>query len=180
MTRQLCGVCSTAVAVAGGMCRRCYDRTPERRAARREWQRQHVRWRLDGLHRDPWDGWDGAHGVAVRARSGYCAYRRPSNNDPDKLEVRRPGHPLAGKSGWVLEPRMIAYDRWVADNKPQLRCVWCRCPLVWKHRVPARDQSRNARRHGPNVVHVVLIDQLGSWSDPQHLGVACQACASGL
>lgn len=171
MSAKPCSVCEVAVAIAKGMCRRCYDRTPERRAARQQWQRSNVAWRRNGLAVDPLEGWAGAHGLAVHARTGWCAYRRRSRQDPTIIEVRRPGHPLAGKTGWLQERRMIAYDAWVAEGKPAMRCVWCRTPLVWRHR------ARQRRKNAPHVAHVVLVDKTGCWDRPIDLGLACWPCA---
>ena len=167
----LCSGCDIAVAIAGGLCRRCYDRTPRRKAARRAWQQAQVWWRREGLPADPLDGWTGVAGIAVRSRAGLCVYRRPARHNPELIEVRRPGHPLAGSNGWVTEARAIAYDQWVEAERPRMACVWCRSPIVWQHR------TRNRRPGAPTLARPVRLDPAGPWESP-NVGVACHECAA--
>lgn len=128
----VCSSCTVAPAIAQGLCRRCYDAAPGRRARRREAQQGRVWWRQEGLAVDPLDGWQGAHGVAVRASSGVCVLRRPDRMSPAGWwQVRRPGHPLASRDGWVAEPVMWLFDQWQALGRPRVGCAWCRRRLVF-------------------------------------------------
>ena len=166
----LCSVCGVAPAVAGGLCRRDYDAQPARRAARAEHDAARKLWRRWGLDRDPLEGWSGAHGVAVRwSPNGACQYRRRSRNVPGWWEVRRPGHPLAGRTGWVSEPRMWLYDQWTATGRPPLRCHWCQTRLGFTSR------STGATRNW-KIAHPAQASP--GWWTPETTVAACWVCVS--
>ena len=159
----LCSNCEMAPVVAKGICRRCYDATPERRASRAERQRAQAKWRRLGLETDPLEGWTGAHGLAVNPPSGVCSYRRASETLLDAFEVRRPGHPLAGKLGWLSEPRMWIHDQQQMDGG-DFRCRWCRKALAWR------------AMRGKLVAHPSMVDQAAGWT-PENTAPACWVCS---
>lgn len=168
--RKMCTACGVAPAIAHGLCRADYDAQPERRAARAKIDATRKMWRRFGLTTDPLEGWTGAHGVAVRwSPTGACQYRRQSRNVPGWWEVRRPGHPLAGRTGWVSEPRMWLYDQWAAAGRPLLRCHWCRTALGFVARSPGVRRSWK-------IAHPTQSAP-GLW-EPDTTVAACWVCSS--
>ena len=168
MAKALCSECGVAPVIARSLCRRCFDAQPARKEARRKRDAERVLWRRFGLTTDPLEGWTGAHGVAVRwSPTGSCQYRRRSRNVPGWWEVRRPGHPLAGRTGWVSEPRMWLYDQWTATGRPPLRCHWCQTRLGFTSR------STGATRNW-KIAHPAQTAP--GWWTPETTAAACWQC----
>lgn len=56
----------------------------------------------------------------------YAGIRKPDNTS--RRMVFCPGHPLAGKNGYLSEHRKVLYE--VIGDGPH-RCHWCQAPVVW-------------------------------------------------
>lgn len=68
---------------------------------------------------------------------------------------KAPQHPLAGKTGWVFEHRLVAYDKYGDGPHP---CHWCGVSLMW-----------------PDIV-VDHLNEKKTDNRPGNLVVACSPC----
>lgn len=71
--------------------------------------------------------------------------------------LSRPGHPLAWKSGHVLEHRLVAYEKYGPGRQS---CHWCGVPLEWRE------------------VDVDHLDAVRDNNAPDNLVISCRNCNS--
>lgn len=104
-----------------------------------------------------------------RRRNGHDGVRRTRDGDGRRItvdgyvNVRASGHPLARRTGYTYEHRVVLYDAIGPGEHP---CHWCKSPVRWEV------------RRGPEKLVVDHIDGDKQRNDRENLAPSCHACNS--
>lgn len=120
---------------------------------------------VEGCEREPKGRYCSMHVTRLkRTGTTYLAPRTGRHVTKNGYQVvKRPGHPVARKTGWVLEHRAVLYDAIGEGPHP---CHWCGKGLRW---------HANYRKDADYLV-VDHLDNDPSNNDRDNLAPACTPC----